>query len=120
MEFTSLERAVISFLADRAPHPLVGAQLRASQPVHREFTGAGSYTTLRVPPGTAAVPPSEPFLAAGMPLEGVEVSSPSLSAGACALVWFEQGTVSTLELAGPGISDHEFPFSLRGSSASPA
>ena len=118
MKFSSLERAALSFLAESAPHPNVATQLHAAQPVHREFTGAGSFTELNLPPASPPIPANLPFVAEGMPLAGVEIVSPSLSAGACAMVWFKEGCARTLEVAGPGISDHDFPFSLRVSGVS--
>jgi hypothetical protein len=91
MQFTPLERAVLDWIAERANDPALAAQLRSAQPTAREFTGVGSFTSLRVPDDAA------PVSLAPAPVTP-HIESPDLEAGAGAVLFFENGRATTLEL----------------------
>lgn len=97
MEFTPLERAVLDWIAEHADDPAVKQQLAAARPVSREFTGVGSFTSLRVPHDSPRVPytvsPTDPV-----------IESPQLEHGAGSVLFFEDGLASTLELYSNGDS----------------
>jgi hypothetical protein len=55
MDFTPLERDVLNWIASHVDDPALAEQLKSAQPVSREFTGVGSFTVLKVPPGLPGV-----------------------------------------------------------------
>lgn len=102
MDFTPLERAVLAWIAEHTNDPSVVRQLAVARPVEREFTGAGSFTTLEVP---ADLPRVTYRVHPGGPV----IESPRLEYGGGSVLFFVDGLVSTLELYSYGDS---FPEQL--------
>ena len=95
MEFTPLERAVLSWIADHADDPAVGKQLAVARPIKRVFTGVGSFTSLEMPSGLprVRVRPADPV-----------IESPQLGQGGGSVLLFTDGLAQTLELYSHGDS----------------
>jgi hypothetical protein len=89
MEFTPLERAVLSWIADHADDPAVAKQLAVAHPIKRDFTGVGSFTSLKVPSDLprVRVRPADPL-----------IESPQLGEGGGSVLLFVDGFAQTLEL----------------------
>ncbi|MFA7235449.1 MAG: hypothetical protein WC058_01180 [Phycisphaeraceae bacterium] len=102
MEFTPLERDVLAWIARNSPDSAVRAQHSHVQAVAREFTGKGSFTSLRVPsdmPRTSfRVSPVSPY-----------IESTQIQYGGGSVLFFEDGLASTLELYSHG---NTFPESI--------
>ena len=109
MEFTKIEQAVLTWIASHSGSLELQEQLRLAQSIDREYTGAGSYTTLR----TSCVTPLLPCTAVPNPsrgpLSGPEIRSAEIENGACSLLWFKEGYIECLELASYGNSFPEKP-----------
>ena len=95
MEFTPLESAVLTWIADHADEPAVAKQLAVARPIKREFTGVGSFTALEVPADfpRVHVRPAEPV-----------IESPQLGEGGGSVLLFVDGLAQTLELYSHGES----------------
>lgn len=90
MEFTPLERDVLTWIAANAGDPALAEQLRSVQPLSREFTGVGSFTVLKVEPGLPdvgyRVAPIDPH-----------IESPEIQDGAGVVLFCDGGQASLLE-----------------------
>ena len=95
MEFTPLESAVLTWIADHADDTAVAKQLAVARPIKREFTGVGSFTALEVPADfpRVHVRPAEPV-----------IESPQLGEGGGSVLLFVDGLAQTLELYSHGDS----------------
>jgi hypothetical protein len=99
MVLTDIEREVLAWIAERTCSSALKDQLGHAFAVDREYTGAGSYTTLATPVterATDAMPQDRPR----GPIDGPWFQSPAMDGPACSLLWFTNGIVSCLELAG--------------------
>ena len=87
MEFTPLESAVLTWIADHADDPAVAKQLAVARPIKRELTGVGSFTALEVPADfpRVHVRPAEPV-----------IESPQLGEGGGSVLLFVDGLAQTL------------------------
>ena len=95
MEFTPLERAVLTWISDHAEDAAVAQQLAAARPVKREFTGVGSFTALEVPAN---------FPRVSLRPAGPVIESSQLAEGGGSVLLFVDGLVHTLELYSHGES----------------
>jgi hypothetical protein len=86
MKATRLERAIMSWIADR--EPLLATGLRNAMVIRREHSGSGSYTYLSEPKG------------AGHPdrVNGPQIKSLYLSSGAGSTLWLRNGAPDVLEV----------------------
>ena len=102
MEFTPLERDVLAWIGRNSPDAAVRVQLSHVQAVAREFTGVGSFTSLRVssdmPRTSLRVSPVSPYF-----------ESPQIQYGGGSVLFFEDGLASELELYSHG---NTFPENL--------
>jgi len=113
MNPTSLEAAVLAWLAEATSTPELSAQLQGAAIVNREFSGAGSYTTLAVPSETSPIPLEVELLGRDGPIDGPEVQSPDLPMPAATLLWLTERKAAILEIAGSGIVEtHPTKFTL--------
>ena len=109
MEFTPLESDVLAWIASHAGDPALAEQLKSAQPVSREFTGVGSFTVLKVPPGLPnvgfSIAPIDPHI------ESPEIQEGAGAAGIAGVVLFcDGGQASLLEIYTFGST--AFPESL--------
>ena len=87
--------------------------MRGAVIVSREFSGAGSYTSLSVPAEAPSIPPDVELIGKDGPVGGPEVESPELPWPTCTLLWLSERKAATLEIAGSGIVDaHPKEFAL--------
>ena len=113
IEPTSLELAVIAWLAENASSAELREQLKEALVTGREFSGAGSYTEVTASLHAPPLPGSVSLLGEDGPIEGPEVQSYELPTGACTLLWLSERRVCTLEIAGSGIVEgHPAQFRL--------
>jgi hypothetical protein len=99
MTFTNIESAVLGWIAEHTRSAALKDQLEHAVPIKREYTGAGSYTQLATSAATAAHDAMRPEWPNG-PVEGPWFEGPRIEGAACSLLFFENGIVSCLELAG--------------------
>ncbi|MBI4990321.1 MAG: hypothetical protein HZC23_16010 [Rhodocyclales bacterium] len=95
MDLTAVEAAVLDWIAKNTKSKELMEQLASVKAVDREYTGAGSYTTLQ----TSGFRSFEQALQHG-PVDGPWFQSPGMEGPACSLLWLEGGVVKCLELAG--------------------
>ena len=113
MKPTPLEAAVLAWLAKENSTPQLRAQLHGAVIVNREFSGAGTYTTLAVPSEASPIPSEVELVGQDGPIEGPEVLSPELPTPAATLLWLTERRAAVLEIAGPGIVEaHPTKFTL--------
>jgi hypothetical protein len=113
MNPTPVEAAVLARMAESTPMPELAAQLREAVILSREFSGAGSYTTLSVPSEAPSIPLNVELIGRDGPIDGPDVESPELPWPACTLLWLNGRKAAVLEIAGTGIVDtHPKEFTL--------
>ena len=95
MDFTPLERDILDWIAERVEEPALQRQCSAVEPVLREFTGCGFFTSLRV---NAEVPRSHHDRTLGGPC----IESPELEAGGGCVLFLENGYLDCLEVYAHG------------------
>lgn len=100
MEFTSLERAVLTWMVSHTKVANLAEQLAACHPTERELTGVGSFTTLVVPAET----PQIDLQTTQSPINGPWIEEcEGIQHGGIALLFLdESGYVQTLELVANG------------------
>lgn len=101
MKATSLELAVLQWVATRSTDPALRKQIEFVCPVTREYSGARSFTEFSLPADSPQVERARlPHDGKG-PMEGPEVTGPEFEYAACSLLWFTEGRLTMPEIAGP-------------------
>lgn len=95
MNFSQFELDVIEALIKGEPEEkIIQSQLQEAIVKDREYTGVGLYATIQVTENCTRISKSNKYIEE-TPL--VHLEHPDLSAGAGAMLWFDNGNVLTLE-----------------------
>jgi hypothetical protein len=93
MNFTDFERVLLTWFINHSPDAALVDQLRAAMLISRDYTGAGMYLDLSLPAGTRPLPAE-----LKSPINGPQISAPSLPNGAGSLLFHEDGVISFVEV----------------------
>lgn len=105
MNATPLEASILHWIANTSTCDELRAQAASCRVISREFSGAGSYTEIEPAPHVASIPDHVALAGATGPIQGPDILSVELPAGASVLFWLRERRLATLEIAGQGILD---------------
>lgn len=105
--FNKLERAVLDMVKELYRDPVLSAQINSARFKERKWTGVGYYTEFKVPPSVPRLNCKFPIM--GPWLEG----STDIELGGRAILWGEDGLITTIEMWANGNHFAEDPMHFK-------
>jgi len=105
--FNQIENDIPRWIAERTEVKALREQIEKAEFNGREYTGAGFYTNMRLPPESTL---KEGPITSSRWINGPDIESLRLEYGALSLIFCNDGSIDFLEIAAYG---NEFPEDLK-------
>jgi len=95
MNFSKLEKDVLSWLYEKEEDPVIKSQIEAAKPIKRKYTSVGVWVHIDLPGNVEAVPDEYGDITA---IPGPRINSSNLKCGAESAIYITNGFLDTLEI----------------------